>query len=80
VFFGESLPKRFFTLKEQDAKEADLVLVLGTSLAVYPFAGVKDEVSPFVHLRLPVTYEKLNSSTGLIWLHLLGLKTDKGSA
>lgn len=36
VFFGEPLPKRFFDTAVL-AAEADLVLVLGTSLKVYPF-------------------------------------------
>mmetsp|Transcript_32065 Transcript_32065/g.42285 ORF Transcript_32065/g.42285 Transcript_32065/m.42285 type:complete len:606 (-) Transcript_32065:229-2046(-) len=48
VFFGESLPKRFFSLKERDLPNADLIIVAGTSLAVHPFAGVKDEAGPLV--------------------------------
>ncbi|KKA27037.1 hypothetical protein TD95_003959 [Thielaviopsis punctulata] len=41
VFFGEGLPIEF-TLNTHLAREADLILVLGTSLTVYPFAGVAD--------------------------------------
>lgn len=44
VFFGEALPRRFFELRKSDCQDADLMLVLGTSLKVYPFAGLKDEV------------------------------------
>lgn len=40
VFFGESLPQRFHELGKLPATDADLVLVLGTSLTVYPFAGL----------------------------------------
>ncbi|KAL1891728.1 Sir2 histone deacetylase Hst2 [Sporothrix stenoceras] len=40
VFFGESLPSRFHELGKLPATDADLVLVLGTSLTVYPFAGL----------------------------------------
>ncbi|CAK7262613.1 Sir2 histone deacetylase Hst2 [Sporothrix epigloea] len=40
VFFGESLPPRFHELGRLPATDADLVLVLGTSLTVYPFAGL----------------------------------------
>lgn len=40
VFFGESLPSRFHELGKLPATVADLVLVLGTSLTVYPFAGL----------------------------------------
>ena len=44
VFFGENLPERFFTHKHSDLREADLLLIMGTSLVVYPFAGLTDEV------------------------------------
>jgi NAD-dependent SIR2 family protein deacetylase len=44
VFFGESLPKRFHSLVESDMPEADLLLVLGTSLSVQPFASLVDAV------------------------------------
>ncbi|KAM0277502.1 hypothetical protein ACHAQH_005780 [Verticillium albo-atrum] len=41
VFFGEALPARF---RENThlAAQADLVVVLGTSLSVYPFAGLPE--------------------------------------
>ena len=39
VFFGESLPLDFFT-KSNRLKEADLVIVMGTSLVVFPFASL----------------------------------------
>ena len=44
MFFGESLPKRFFETVH-DLQDADLLLVLGTSLAVFPFASLVDRVS-----------------------------------
>jgi hypothetical protein len=40
VFFGESLPPRFFELAPLDFSAADLLIVMGTSLAVQPFAGL----------------------------------------
>jgi NAD-dependent deacetylase len=40
TFFGESLPARALRDAETLAKKADLLLVLGTSLTVYPAAGV----------------------------------------
>ncbi|XP_069685327.1 NAD-dependent protein deacetylase sirtuin-3, mitochondrial-like isoform X2 [Periplaneta americana] len=43
VFFGEALPDRFW-LHEIDATLADFLIVIGTSLEVYPFAGVADAV------------------------------------
>jgi NAD+-dependent protein deacetylase sirtuin 1 len=36
VFFGESLPRRFHDLIKADENEADLVLVMGSSLKVNP--------------------------------------------
>lgn len=40
VFFGESLPARFFQHLKQDFPQADLLIVLGTSLTVQPFASL----------------------------------------
>ena len=37
VFFGESLPSDFFKY-QREVKKAKLVIVIGTSLTVYPFA------------------------------------------
>nr|AFS50003.1 SIR2 protein [Sporothrix schenckii]AGH06136.1 SIR2 [Sporothrix schenckii] len=48
VFFGESLPQRFHELGKLPATDADLVLVLGTSLTVYPFAGLPTMVPDHV--------------------------------
>ncbi|OMJ26619.1 NAD-dependent protein deacetylase sirtuin-2 [Smittium culicis] len=40
VFFGEQLPDRFHKLSASDLGSSDLVLIMGTSLKVYPFAGL----------------------------------------
>ena len=39
VFFGEQLPPRFFDEAEMDCTFCDLLVCIGTSLEVYPFAG-----------------------------------------
>ena len=44
VFFGEGLPERFHDLYHDDLKECDLMIVMGTSLYVYPVAGIPDDV------------------------------------
>eukprot|EP01126_Amoeba_proteus_P053852 TRINITY_DN6586_c0_g1_i2.p1 TRINITY_DN6586_c0_g1~~TRINITY_DN6586_c0_g1_i2.p1 ORF type:complete len:290 (+),score=52.89 TRINITY_DN6586_c0_g1_i2:205-1074(+) len=44
VFFGESLPKTFFTAQLDDFPICDLLLVIGTSLKVQPFAGLINKV------------------------------------
>jgi NAD-dependent SIR2 family protein deacetylase len=40
VFFGESLPDRFWEAAESDIPAADLLIVMGTSLVVQPFASL----------------------------------------
>ncbi|CAN8003968.1 unnamed protein product [Ixodes pacificus] len=43
VFFGEALPDRFY-MYAQDVSETQVLIVMGTSLEVMPFAGMADEV------------------------------------
>lgn len=45
VFFGENLPARFFTTAINDFPKADLLVIVGTSLVVQPFASMVHEVS-----------------------------------
>jgi len=42
VFFGENLPERFSRLASIDMKKCDLLIIMGTSLTVHPFAGLVD--------------------------------------
>ncbi|CAJ1937710.1 unnamed protein product [Cylindrotheca closterium] len=44
VFFGESLPDRFHQMLRTDVEEADLLLVMGTSLQVAPVSMIPDMV------------------------------------
>ena len=44
VFFGEDLPSRFYRMYRTDLKACDLLIVMGTSLSVEPFASLVDEV------------------------------------
>ncbi|KAH0792006.1 NAD-dependent protein deacetylase sirtuin-2 [Histomonas meleagridis] len=48
VFFGESLPDEFYDNYQEDFDECDLLIVIGTSLVVYPFAGLIHEVKDTV--------------------------------
>ena len=41
VFYGENLPKRFYDCLE-NIKDVDLIIVMGTSLKVYPFAAIPE--------------------------------------
>ena len=46
----DGLCRRFFTLANQDFPQCDMLVVMGTSLVVHPFAGL---ISEFVsHLIL----------------------------
>lgn len=40
VFFGESLNEKFRTMSADDLSNADLVIIMGTSLSVEPFASL----------------------------------------
>jgi NAD-dependent deacetylase len=44
TFFGEMLPEDAIFEATTEAQEADLMLILGTSLTVYPAAGIPDYV------------------------------------
>ncbi|KAL6266997.1 hypothetical protein P5V15_000078 [Pogonomyrmex californicus] len=44
VFFGEMLPERFQILADQDFVQADLLIIMGSSLVVQPFASLVDRV------------------------------------
>ncbi|KAF2364973.1 Sirtuin family [Trinorchestia longiramus] len=45
IFFGEGLPDKFFRAVSSDFRKCDLLIVMGTSLTVQPFASLIDNVS-----------------------------------
>ncbi|XP_048474306.1 NAD-dependent protein deacetylase sirtuin-2 isoform X3 [Rhincodon typus] len=45
IFFGDSLPQRFFPAMESDFPKCDLLIIMGTSLQVQPFASLANRVS-----------------------------------
>merc|ERR1712242_295760 len=45
VFFGESLPTDYIRYSSEDMESCDLLIVIGTSLVVYPVAGLVNRVS-----------------------------------
>eukprot|EP01029_Cantina_marsupialis_P028347 TRINITY_DN776037_c0_g1_i1.p1 TRINITY_DN776037_c0_g1~~TRINITY_DN776037_c0_g1_i1.p1 ORF type:complete len:447 (-),score=142.61 TRINITY_DN776037_c0_g1_i1:132-1472(-) len=45
TFFGESLPRRFNEKVGQDLPVCDLLIVMGTSLTVFPVAGLVKKIS-----------------------------------
>ena len=48
VFYGEALPRRFSETLQADFESCDLLIVMGTSLQVYPFAALLAGVKPTV--------------------------------
>lgn len=56
VFFRESLPTRFFDLMTTDFKRCDLLIIMGTSLTVQPFASLVDKWGPLFWglLKIPI--------------------------
>lgn len=58
VFFGEQLPMRFFTAVQNDLPKCDLLIIMGTSLVVHPFASMIDRV-PRHTPRLLINREKV---------------------
>jgi NAD-dependent SIR2 family protein deacetylase len=58
TFFGESLPPKFYRYLKSDFDKCDLLIVSGTALEVWPFAGlithVKADVPRFVINLKPV--------------------------
>ena len=72
VFYGESLPLSFFE-KLKDINDIDLIIIMGTSLKVYPFAGIPRFVNPNVGIVVfnmekvgDYEYDKINMNNYFI--------------
>ncbi|KAG5673762.1 hypothetical protein PVAND_003782 [Polypedilum vanderplanki] len=63
VFFGENLPEPFYVLPHRDFKQCDLLIIMGTSLTVQPFASLIDFVSDSC-VRLLINREKVGKNSG----------------
>eukprot|EP00879_Flechtneria_rotunda_P014274 GHRR01014911.1.p1 GENE.GHRR01014911.1~~GHRR01014911.1.p1 ORF type:complete len:282 (+),score=78.65 GHRR01014911.1:212-1057(+) len=74
VFFGEQLPDRFYEQMDQDFPACDLLLVMGTSLVVQPFASLIDAV-PEHCPRVLINRERVGEGTGTMGIlsRMLGL-------
>ena len=69
VFFHDFLPDQFFLQYPEDLDSADLLLIVGTSLEVYPFASLPKKVRPEVK-RFVITNRNKN-------LSMFKFKTDR---
>merc|ERR1712139_345479 len=66
-FFGEPVSSEFGRLSGEDLRKCDLLIVMGTTLQVYPVAGIVNEV-PKLAPRLLINKERVGpwrSSAGL---------------
>ncbi|NP_001036937.1 NAD-dependent deacetylase sirtuin 2 homolog [Bombyx mori] len=81
VFFGESLPERFQMCLEEDFKQCDMLIIMGSSLEVQPFASLIDMV-PDSCPRLLINREKAGVRPPILRIRGLmcgGLQLDEGS-
>jgi NAD-dependent deacetylase sirtuin 2 len=65
VFFGENLPWKFFECVEEDFDKCDLLIIMGTSLVVQPFASLVERVSSKCP-RLLINREKVGQRNSSI--------------
>ncbi|XP_046333319.2 NAD-dependent protein deacetylase sirtuin-2-like [Haliotis rufescens] len=71
VFFGEKLPDRFFSCVKEDFGKCDLLIILGTSLSVQPFASLTGRV-PTKTPRLYINLDKGNTDVDPFMMLLMG--------
>jgi len=65
VFFGEGLPEKFFNCMELDFDKCDMLIIMGTSLTVQPFASLIDRVGKYVP-RVLINMDKVGVSSDLM--------------
>ncbi|XP_070354896.1 NAD-dependent protein deacetylase sirtuin-2 isoform X2 [Equus asinus] len=71
VFFGESLPARFFSCMQSDFLKVDLLIIMGTSLQVQPFASLISK-APLSTPRLLINKEKAGQTDPFLGM-MMGL-------
>ncbi|KAJ1768933.1 NAD-dependent protein deacetylase sirtuin-2 [Coemansia sp. RSA 1843] len=79
TFFGENLPSRFFELSEDDFSSCDLLIVMGTSLLVQPFASLVNEVKSNVPRLLINRVRVGESSAPNLGFDFDGKRSSRGS-
>lgn len=72
IFFGESLPSNFFSSTTNDFPQCDLLIIMGSSLAVQPFASLVNRVSDTCP-RLLLNREKVGERDK--FMQLLGISS-----
>ncbi|XP_064550572.1 NAD-dependent protein deacetylase Sirt2 [Drosophila montana] len=67
VFFGENLPANFYNSPEEDFKECDLLIIMGTSLEVQPFASLIHRAGPRC-IRLLINRDAVGRASFAPWM------------
>lgn len=67
VFFGENLPSSFYTSPDEDFKDCDLLIIMGTSLEVQPFASLITRAGPRC-VRLLINRDAVGRSSFAPWM------------
>ncbi|XP_044523340.1 NAD-dependent protein deacetylase sirtuin-2 [Gracilinanus agilis] len=75
VFFGETLPARFFSYMQSDFQKVDLLIIMGTSLQVQPFASLVSK-APLATPRLLINKEKTGQRDPFLGLMGMGGSMD----
>ncbi|KAF6079418.1 sirtuin 2 [Phyllostomus discolor] len=71
VFFGENLPARFFSCIQSDFRKVDLLIIMGTTLQVQPFASLIGK-APLSTPRLLINKEKTGQTDPFLGM-MMGL-------
>uniref|UniRef100_A0A8D2KGF8 NAD-dependent protein deacetylase sirtuin-2 n=1 Tax=Urocitellus parryii TaxID=9999 RepID=A0A8D2KGF8_UROPR len=71
IFFGENLPARFFSCMQSDFLKVDLLIIMGTSLQVQPFASLVSK-APLSTPRLLINKEKTGQTDPFLGM-MMGL-------
>jgi len=79
VFFGESLPEKYWQLSKEDFPQCDLLIVMGTSLKVQPFCNLVRNVNPNC-VRLLINRELVGTEDIPDFYRLLMGETSSGFA
>ncbi|EDV23909.1 uncharacterized protein TRIADDRAFT_26603 [Trichoplax adhaerens] len=86
VLYGEQLPNKFFTMRSADFPNCDLLIIMGTSLKVEPFASLVEHVpehAPRLLINLEETgqdhgmFSRSPSQIGGMVKHLLGWNSNR---
>lgn len=67
VFFGENLPGKFYSSPEEDFQDCDLLIIMGTSLEVQPFASLIHRAGPRC-IRLLINRDAVGRSSFAPWM------------